>query len=356
MDTSHIRMTTLDGMRGAAAVCVVLHHAWPQAMGVAALSRGYLAVDFFFMLSGFVMTRTYEDRFRAGWSVGRFMAVRLRRLYPVMAAGIIAGAAVAVVGGVPIGAILPLLLAELMFVPSLGGGPNGIYRFDGVQWSLLFELLANVAHASVIRRMTTRALSIAIILSLVALAMVARDNGSIAVGDRATTVFAGVPRVLFPYLIGVLLARKQAFSTAFAQIQGGYSCIVLLVLTLVIAGWIPIDWPGWLIELAIVALVFPILIVWGSTVALSDVASSLARNAGSLSYPLYAMHLPMITLVFIAAGSGVHQGPVLLVAGLAAAFAGAIVVRNLDAGQTRPQSIFAAAGAKPAAIASPPLQ
>lgn len=74
------RSVVLDGMRGAAALLVVLHHAAPMMAWPILLPRGYLAVDFFFMLSGFVMTGAYEARFSAGLSFSAFMVARLRRL------------------------------------------------------------------------------------------------------------------------------------------------------------------------------------------------------------------------------------------------------------------------------------
>jgi len=48
----------------------------------AAPYRGYLAVDFFFMLSGFVLAHAYEERLRSGMKAWRFMRTRIIRLYP----------------------------------------------------------------------------------------------------------------------------------------------------------------------------------------------------------------------------------------------------------------------------------
>ena len=76
----------LDGLRGVAALVVIWYHVFE---GFAAspvdqrFNHGYLAVDFFFILSGFVVGYAYDDRWkRRTLSFGGFIKRRLIRLHP----------------------------------------------------------------------------------------------------------------------------------------------------------------------------------------------------------------------------------------------------------------------------------
>ncbi len=82
-----IKFTVLDGLRGVAALCVVQTHTQDLLLGDT-LPTAYLAVDLFFLLSGFVLAHAYEERLRQGMTLHRFMLARLVRLYPLYLAGI----------------------------------------------------------------------------------------------------------------------------------------------------------------------------------------------------------------------------------------------------------------------------
>jgi peptidoglycan/LPS O-acetylase OafA/YrhL len=325
------RMATLDGMRGVAALLVVLHHAGPMAAEWALLPRGYLAVDFFFMLSGFVMSRAYEDRFRAGLSLTSFLKARLRRLYPVMSLGIVSGALVASAGSASATGVAALLVAELCFIPQLGGGMRGVYRSDGVQWSLLFELVANVAHQTVLRRLGTRALILLAGLAGIVLIATARHFGTVALGDRGMNFFGGLPRIFFPYITGIVLDRLGRAGRLTGPAPSGLACVALLLLTLLTAGLVPSRWDGWWIEAGTVMLVFPVLIAWGAQGVLEPRHRAAAAAAGALSYPLYAMHLPAINLALLVFGGWFGHGPLLLGIALALALGAALLAQHLVA-------------------------
>lgn len=320
------RMIALDGMRGAAALLVVVTHAGPMTTGHVLLSRGYLAVDFFFMLSGFVMTQAYERRFRDGMGLIPFLASRLRRLYPTIALGIVCGALVALLGGGPTWITVERLVAEMLFLPSLDGGERGIFRLDGVQWSLLFELVANIAHVRVLHKIGSTGLLWLAALALVTLLVVTRHFGSLAIGDRGMNFFGGFPRVFCPYLIGILLGRFCEARPFRATPASGLAPILLLALTLCAVGMVPPRWDGWWIEIATMTVVFPVLIFRASQAALSDAQTRLAETAGELSYPLYAIHLPIINLMLVTVRPLLGYGvPLLFVATIAAIASGAAV-------------------------------
>ena len=86
----------LDGLRGVAAVMVIIFHLFEAHAGGSHLTQiinhGYLAVDFFFMLSGFVIGYAYDDRWNR-MTVGTFFKRRIIRLHPMVIMGSIVGAA-----------------------------------------------------------------------------------------------------------------------------------------------------------------------------------------------------------------------------------------------------------------------
>ena len=85
----------LDGLRGVASIMVIIFHLFePLSTGHLdqIVNHGYLAVDFFFLLSGFVVGYAYDER----WGTMRFMdfaKLRLIRLQPMVIMGMIFGAA-----------------------------------------------------------------------------------------------------------------------------------------------------------------------------------------------------------------------------------------------------------------------
>jgi peptidoglycan/LPS O-acetylase OafA/YrhL len=85
------RFALLDELRGIAALAVCLFHIGTRATGVQLFPNGYLAVDFFFMLSGFVLAEAYQRLGRTGAGGGMdwagFARRRLVRMAPVAVLG-----------------------------------------------------------------------------------------------------------------------------------------------------------------------------------------------------------------------------------------------------------------------------
>lgn len=343
------RLVVLDGMRGVAALTVLAYHAVPLVTHAWPLPRGYLAVDFFFMLSGFVMARTYESRLAAGLGARTFIEARVRRLWPVMAIGIALGAIVMLAGGEPPAAALLTLATELLFVPTLDRGYGQIFALNSVQWSLFFELFANLVHALLLHRLSTRALAWSGLVAFVALAIAAACGDGLNLGSRSMYFAGGVPRVLFPYIIGILLARRAERSAGFGALPG-WLAPALLVAVIAGAGLAPDAWPRWTVDLAVVALAFPALIVLGVRSRASPAATRWMEAAGALSYPLYAVHLPVILLTMLVASGALGTGPAMLALCLFAAIAAgaavqALVTRKRGRAPATPQAISRIASA-----------
>ena len=294
------RVGSLDGLRGIAAIIVLLHHASTQVGGFALFGSGYLAVDFFFMLSGYVVARAYERRLAGELSAAGFMKLRIKRLYPVMAIGIFAGAAVALASGAHGGAVAWRLAAQLAFVPIIAGSA-GLFILNGVQWSLFFELFANVVHATWLRRLSGRALVATVIGSLVLLWWTASRFEWFGLGDRGNNFIGGFPRVLFSYCVGVAMVRLAPTIERWRPRVSGALLLVVLPVVLLLADLGKAMLPAWQVDLAVVAIALPLILHLGIGSTLEPGLERLATTIGSMSYPLYAAHLPALGLVILLA-------------------------------------------------------
>ena len=186
----------LDGLRGVAALLVVWYHVFEGyqfASGAAiiqGINHGYLAVDFFFILSGFVIGYAYDDRWGKTLTLGKFFKRRLIRLHPMVVMGALIGFVMFILQGAvtwngtpaPIPAMMIALLCAMLMIPALPGGGyevrgNGeMFPLNGPAWSLFFEYIGNILYALFIRRLSTRALAIlAGILSILLLWFTATD-------------------------------------------------------------------------------------------------------------------------------------------------------------------------------------
>src|SRR5258706_8102245 len=163
------RFASLDGLRGVCALTVLLFHADDLFHRGPIFQHGYLAVDMFFLLSGFVIALAHEDRLRAGAGLTKFLQVRARRLLPVFWMGaafnILIFLWLALSGHYPgyawavIWIVVPI--TTILMLPA-AVTPDGSYSppMLNVTWSLLVEWLVNIAYAAGLYRMRTRNLAI----------------------------------------------------------------------------------------------------------------------------------------------------------------------------------------------------
>ena len=170
----------LDGLRGVAALLVVWYHVFEGyqfASGSAIIqeiNHGYLAVDFFFILSGFVIGYAYDDRWGKTLTLGKFFKSRLIRLHPMVVMGALIGLVMFILQGAvtwngtpaSVPAMMTALLCAMLMIPALPGGGyevrgNGeMFPLNGPAWLLFFEYIGNILYALFIRRLSTRALAI----------------------------------------------------------------------------------------------------------------------------------------------------------------------------------------------------
>jgi len=290
--TSH-RFLVLDGMRGIAAIIVMLLHIMQQKDGEA-LPFAFLAVDFFYILSGFVVAFAYERRLMTGeMSLGEFAWVRVSRLYPLVLISVLAGIALAVMAAVFKGGITFREIAYsgalgLLLLPSYVF-PNWrtAFPYNPGSWSLSFELFVNALYGVIVPYLTTPRLIAAVIVSALLLIGVAQVNGSIEVGPQQADFHYGFLRVLFPFFAGVLLYRLRWPQVFRPRIAAGL-LLILAALLLVPAG------PSSVVSLVYVLLLMPALVMAGAAVDVGRRFGKLCRMLGEISFPLYILQGPVL--------------------------------------------------------------
>ena len=320
----------LDGLRGVAAILVVFYHvfegfAFAEATNgaggglITTLNHGHIAVDFFFILSGFVISYAYDDRW-GRMSTLQFFKRRLVRLHPMLVMGAIIGAvAFAVVGferwdgaTAPTGWVMVAMLLTMFMVPAVPGVPyevrgNGeMFPLNGPAWSLFFEYIGNILYALFIRRLSTRSLAVlAVLLGCMHAWFFVGDVSEydmVGVGWTINEVnfWGGMLRMLFPFTVGMLLSRT--FKPR--KVRGAFWICSIMLITIFAAPYIvPLKNSdisiNSLYEVVCIAVVFPFIVWLGACgYTMSVVVAKINRTLGDLSYPLYIVHYPVMYIFY----------------------------------------------------------
>lgn len=314
------RLALLDGLRLVAAVSVVFYHAQLSHPMSSAFSRGYLFVDFFFLLSGFVLTLAAEDAMRTHGGAGRFVRGRIARLWPVIAIGAVLGAALRF--AVSRQSVRWQLLQTLLLVPDLRHGGLA-FPLNGPLWSMLLEVVANAIHALVLCRLADRAVLVVALVGGFALATAIAWYGSATFGPDAGNWGLGFLRIGFAYPLGIVLARRYRARPPARTLP--WLPVLLLPLGAVTAlGSLPL--PVAAGDALVILLVFPPLLWLAAASSPPRHALPWLGGAGLLSFPLYAVHLPILEY----AGS-LYLGPATMPLGVIACLLAAAVVAQLVA-------------------------
>jgi len=281
------RLPLLDGMRGLAALCVLGFHLQEVFAFHGPFGRCYLFVDFFFLLSGFVLGLVAEPRMLAGQGWTGFMASRWRRLWPMIAVGAAIGAA-AFSAGHDAGTTLLFLALAVTMIPILSPSYEP-FPLNGPQWSLLMEMIVNLLHGLLLVRLSQRRLVLlTAALGAALLVVILRDGGNFWLLAEL--------RVGFSYSLGLVFARWHR--------QGGLrqsGAVDWKVPMLFAAGsvlalpYLPLAKTTG--DVLMIFGVFPLAFL-GAVVARPAAACERGLLAfGRLSYPLYAVHFPIVLLV-----------------------------------------------------------
>ncbi len=311
----------LDGLRGVAALLVVWYHLF-EAFATSPVDQrfnhGYLAVDFFFLLSGFVIGYAYDERWGRGLRMRDFIKRRLIRLHPMVVLGALLGAAAFFVQGsvrwngepVSTGMVLAALLCGLLLIPAWPGaghevrGNGEMYPLNGPGWSLFFEYLGNLLYMLLLRRLPTRWLTLLVALTGAALAAFAIGDlsgyGHLGVGwTLAGSNFpGGMLRLLFAFPAGLLLARR--FRPV--RIRGAFWLCSLSLAVLLAMPYIGSEQNhlfNGLYDTLSTLLLFPLLLWLGASGHATDAATArICGFLGDISYPLYMVHYPSMYLFY----------------------------------------------------------
>lgn len=315
----------LDGLRGVAALLVVFYHIF-EGLSFAAggtlittINHGYLAVDFFFILSGFVIGYAYDDRLRKSMTLGNFFKRRLIRLHPMILMGAVIGAISFCVQGcvrwdgehVAISMVMLALLCAMFFIPATPSsgydvrGNGEMFPLNGPSWSLFFEYIGNILYALFIQRLSNKALTALVVLLGIGIAWFALFDvagyGMIGVGwtlDGANFL-GGSLRMLFPFALGMLLSRH--FRPV--KIRGAFwicsaVLVVLFCVPYIEGKYGPIILNG-LFEAICILFIFPVLVWLGASGTTTDKRSTwICKFSGDISFPLYAVHYPVMYLFY----------------------------------------------------------
>jgi peptidoglycan/LPS O-acetylase OafA/YrhL len=304
----------LDGLRGVASIMVIGLHVFEAFTGgnrlIQIINHGYLAVDFFFLLSGFVVAYAYDDRWNK-MTTWDFYKRRLVRLQPMVVMGSLVGAALfyfqagptfPLIADTPVWKMLLIMLIGCTLIPvpiSMDiRGWQEMHPLNGPAWSLFFEYIANILYAVIVRRFSKLLLSIFVSLAACMLIgyLVFGPQGDLIGGWSLNKeqLFIGFTRLLYPFFAGVLLCRmgklihvKNAF----------FWCSALIIISMSVPriGGESHLWMNGIYESICVIIVFPIIVSMGAGGILHTAKSArICKFLGDISYPLYITHYPII--------------------------------------------------------------
>ncbi|HEX3395456.1 MAG TPA: acyltransferase [Steroidobacteraceae bacterium] len=287
----------LDALRGIAAISVAIFHAGIIFGSEQLLPRANLAVDFFFLLSGVVVAHAYEARLRAG-RVRDYFERRAIRLYPMILMGALLGASVIITSPaaqeLSTGALSLLFVSASLCLPILKAqvypGNNTIAPVNLPSWSLFFEIAANAAYGLVAKRLTDGRL-LAIVVALFAIELIgALKFQGINFGHRVVDFPWGFARVGFPFFAGVLINRRFSYRAVpqFAAAPALLALVLLLTFCISTTGAANV-----IATLLAVGAVYPAVIVYAMWQIPSAGHKVILERLGSISYPLYILHVPL---------------------------------------------------------------
>jgi peptidoglycan/LPS O-acetylase OafA/YrhL len=321
------RYEILDGLRGVAAMTVVAFHlfeTYSRGPEYQTLNHGYLAVDFFFVLSGFVIGYAYDDRW-GKMSTWGFFKRRLARLHPMVIMGGLIGVIFFYFGSCDMFPLIgqtpwwKLLLMFLLGCTMIPAGPKldirgwqETYPINGPQWSLMLEYIANILYAFIFRRLGKIALGVCVALAAcmtidlgmnLNLTGLFTDTGSPYTfiggwGIHGRQLYIAIARLFYPFLCGLLISHLGKF----IKVRGGFWwCSLLVFAALVmprVGGVNPTHfWMNGIYETSCILFLFPFIVAMGAGSKVTDNKSmAVCKFLGDISFPLYITHYPLIYL------------------------------------------------------------
>lgn len=347
------RFHSLDGLRGIAACIVMLYH-YAAHEHWRFLMHGYLAVDLFFILSGFVICHSYTGKMLSGMTAGQFINRRMARLIPTVAGGVILGAIATwltyKLSGQEYDAVKFVLvhIGHIFLLPA----PMDfevpareivlLFPTNPPLWSIFFELVASIGFVWFVRWRNSALLAgwivffALFVLGSVYAANIAGTGLTANVGWNQSTFFSGFPRAISAFLCGMLVYRltRKSPTAITDKIGNRTSAFLILILYAGAAGLLmfPFYAKG-LYQFAAIFVLFPLLIGVANFIPVRMAwLVSVSAWLGELSFPLYAVHIPVENLIkWFLSLNGIEglSTPVLLGLKVACALLAAYILHRL---------------------------
>ncbi len=288
----------LDGLRGVAALAVVVFHfmEWVYSdYSKNFIGHGFLAVDFFFCLSGFVIGYAYDDRI-GKMGIVEFFKSRIIRLHPLVIFGSVIGLLGFLLDPFAIhtdmfgpGKLLLIFVSSILLIPFpvMSERSFNLFSFNAPAWSLFWEYVANIFYAFILYKIGRRYLLVLMIIAAAALCFVGYRAGSLLGGWSGGTFWDGGARISFSFLAGLFIYR----SNWIIKNKLGFTGLAIL---LALAFVMPFSKWNWLTEPMIVIFYFPLLIALGAGATLAPGLKKVCVFSGKISYPLYMTHYAAI--------------------------------------------------------------
>lgn len=287
-----VHYLALDAMRGIAAINVLFLHAAHLFTGYPLDTLGLsLSVDFFFVLSGFVVCHAYEGKLRGGMTWRSYAWKRIVRLYPLAILGTTLGLATAPSASIEAGGLFGNYIFNVLVLPSPVSHGNGAFPINPPLWSLFIELLLSAAFI-IFAWLPTRVLAVIALASLGTFAAAYMAKNAYPVVGKDIVLIAGVlARGTGPFLCGMIMRRTVTNVPGQAFPVLAIATIIVLVAPVKVSLWL---------ALPMIYLLFPLTVKSGAA-ARSFPAGKLL---GDVSYALYITHYPLLLLLQATGVSG----------------------------------------------------
>ena len=288
----------LDGLRGVAALAIVIFHfmEWVYTdPGKNIIGHGFLAVDFFFCLSGFVIGYAYDNRI-GGMGVMNFFKSRLIRLHPLVILGAVLGILSFLFDPFSsqselysTGKLILLFVCTVFLIPFpvMEDRAFNLFGLNAPSWSLFWEYVANIIYAFILCKINRRYLAVLALVAAAALCFVGYHTGNLMGGWAKNNFWDGGVRISYSFLAGLLIYR---FNWIVKNQLGFIGLAILLSFVFIMPFF---KW-NWIAELLVVLFYFPLLVSLGAGSNLSMGSKTLCIFSGKISYPLYMTHYAAI--------------------------------------------------------------
>ncbi len=289
-----MRYVTLDLMRGLAALAVLVFHMnYMLGTETHVIAKGYLAVDFFFILSGFVIAANYHVSVRPTLEWRDFVSARIARLWPLFILSTLVGfVAVTMKATRDFGYLdapdvyLSLALNAAM-LPSFiqNYGVDRLFYFNAASWSIFFEITVNLLFLGILRHLRLSTLCALSCIFAVLLCLAAHTHGSLDGGLTAATFHMGTLRVSFGFTMGMVLYLTHRRLNW--KISGPFvaSAVIALSASFLFTG-------SWLADCLFVIAIYPLLVLLGASGRLGGVLERTGSWLGDISYSVYLLQTP----------------------------------------------------------------